>query len=63
MFLSPSCFSARITRSEPVGRVEIVGATAWRIFRAKRWRATDPPTDLFMMSPHFAESLFVTGEM
>ncbi|MEY4498411.1 MAG: hypothetical protein RL466_658 [Actinomycetota bacterium] len=63
MFLSPSCFKARITKSDPVGSVVITGATAWRIFRAKRWRCTEPPTVLLIISPHFARSLFVTGDM
>jgi hypothetical protein len=62
-FLSPSSFSARITKRDPVGRDAMCGATAWRILRAKRWRFTDPPTVLLIINPHFAESLFVTGEM
>jgi len=61
--LSPSSLSARITKSDPVGRDAICGATAWRILRAKRWRFTDPPTALLIIKPHLAESLFVTGEM
>jgi len=40
----------------------MVGATAWRTLRATRWRFTDPPTDLLMISPHFAEDSFVTGD-
>jgi hypothetical protein len=63
IFESPSWVSERITKRDPVGRFAIIGATAWRTLRATRWRLTDPPTDLLMMSPHFVVALFVTGDM
>ena len=47
---------ARITRSDPEGNLESCGEMAWRTLRAKAWRVTDPPTDLFMINPHFGRS-------
>ena len=62
-FLSSFCLSARMTKSEPSGSFDIKGVTAWRTLRARRWRLTDPPTVLLVISPHFADALFVTGEI
>ncbi len=56
-----------MTSKDPVGSVETFGASAWRTLRATRWRLTEPPTDLPIMSPHLAEASlsarFVTGDM
>ena len=47
---------ARITKSEPLGSFAKFGITAWRTLRAKAWRATEPPTDLLTINPHFGRS-------
>jgi hypothetical protein len=47
---------ARITNKDPAGNFARFGETEWRTLRAKAWRATDPPTDLLMINPHFGRS-------
>ena len=49
--------SARITKSEPVGRVVQFSEIRWRILRATLCRTTEFPTLLLIINPQRAGSL------
>ena len=49
-------FIALITKRLPFGKIFSRARTAWRIWRAIRWRTTEFPIDLQTINPNFAQA-------